>query len=493
MKKLTKIGMASLLLTTILGCAESTSTKATPERLSGLLDSGLTPEARTKAEERLQKILSAENATGKLSQSYDADGAGTSMNLAALFANTVERNPDIGHAAQAINRADAERMNAIYGYLPQVTFNYTLTNVDQQVVQTDNEVFQRGQATYPVTNYGAELRQPIFDLGRIYNIQLRNAARSAAEVEYISAVQAALYEAFDAYVDAAQSKARIQSMRSQIRLVSQQAASEQALLDTGLTIDINGRTYSAQLASLAADEAVESSRYSEALSRLSYVSGTVVTDVETIKGGSQIRGAERNTTPEAAFAAAEQSNPALLATAVNVTSTDLGRRQALATDFSPVLEAFARYEDETREGSRFGGGSQTKDTNVGFRLTIPIFNAQGRGYASSVETVDLRDAALEYYAIKRQLRTDITSTLKRMQDLSQAIGQTSRGVSEVSANVRSEQARVDAGESLDLAVLGRQLAEVSARERLDYLQLEYLRAWGKLQYLTGADLRRQGL
>ncbi|MGL5011716.1 MAG: TolC family protein, partial [Paracoccaceae bacterium] len=354
-------------------------------------------------------------------------------------------------------------------------------------VETDNVVFQRGTAKYPVTNLGVDLRQPIFDLGRIYGIQLQSAARSVAEVEYIAAVHAAVFEAYDAYFAAVQSKARAKALRAEMDIVRRQIAAESTLVESGLSTDITGRTYSAELASLAADEAVEASRYADALSELSFISGMVITDVADVSAGRLGRG--NDLSQAEAMARAEQSNPALLASGISVVATELGRRQALAADFAPVIEAFARFEDETREGSRFGGGSRTKDTNIGFSLTIPIFNASGEGYSSTLETVDLRDAALKYYADKRQLETEIASTIRRLEELSTAISQASRALSEISANVRDEEARVATGESIDLAVMSRKLAEVSARERLEFQQIEYLRAWGRLQYLTGEDLR----
>jgi outer membrane protein TolC len=482
------VGLSLAGLIFMAGCGERQTTKATTERLDGLLASGIDGEDRTRAEERLQKTLNKENATGALADNFgSAAGSEGAVTLDQLLASTLERNSDIGIAAQAINRADAERMNAIYGYLPQVSVSYTYTNVDQEVVETDNVVFEEGRAKYPVTNLGVEIRQPIFDLSRIYGIQLQNTARSVAEVEYIAAVHAAAYETYDAYFVAVQSKARGKALTAKMQLVSRQISVESAMVSEGLSTDITGRTYAAELASLAADEAVEASRYADALSKLSMVSGLVVSDVSDASLGRLGRGNELS--PEAAIAKAEESNPALLGSAITVVATELGRRQALAADFAPVIDAFALYEDETREGSRFGGGSRTVDTTVGVRLTLPIFNAEGQGYASTLETVDLRDAALRYYGDKRQLETEILSTIRRLQELSTAIGQSSRALSAITANVGDEQARVETGESVDLVVLSRKLAQVSARERLEFQQIEYLRAWGLLQYLTGEDLR----
>ena len=116
---------------------------------------------------------------------------------------------------------------------------------------------------------------------------------------------------------------------------------------------------------------------------------------------------ESRTTLAAGVAAAKVSNPALLAAAISVVEAELTRKQAIVSDFAPVLDAFARYEDETREGSRFGGGSQTRDTTYGVRLTVPIFNASGQGLQTTLRAVDLRSATLDYCATRRQLRAQV--------------------------------------------------------------------------------------
>lgn len=488
--------VAILLVSTCLtlGCTGKATNRATPVRLDALLDSGLDAKERTKAEARLAKALDRKAVDG-LAEAYDIDSVNgpQSVGLGTLLANALERNDRIGHAAQSINRAEAERMNAIYGYLPQVTFNFEQDKLQQNVLETDNAVFEAGVAEYPVTTLSVELRQPIFDMSRIYGIQLKRTARSVAEVEYIGAVQTVMYETFDTYVTAVQSKKRMRSLRERGRLVGNQIASLSALTDTGISTESEGLSYQAELTSLSAQEAAEAARYASALSKLSLLSGTAIKDVEDIKAPAGIQGSERRMTVAQATEAASQNNPALLAAAISVVEEELGRKQAIAADFFPVIDAFARVEEETREGSRFGGGSKTRDMTVGVRLSIPIFNARGQGYATSEHVVDLRDEALTYFNVKRQLATDISGTLERMKGLSQAIGQYSRSVSALGSNVRAEKAKVTSGESVDLAVLTRGIAEMEGREQLEFQQLEYLRAWGRLQYLTGAKFSKLGL
>jgi outer membrane protein TolC len=487
---------AIFLLTTCLtaSCTGKATNRATPERLDVLLETGIEGKDRTKAEERLAKTLERKALDG-LAETYDADAVSgpQTVGLDVLLGNALERNDRIAHAAQNINRAEAERMNAVYGYLPQVSFNFEQDKLEQNVLETDNAVFALGTAKYPVTTMSLELRQPIFDMSRIYGIQLKRTARSVAEVEYIGAVQTVMFETFDTYVTAVQSKNRMRALRERAELVGRQVNSLSALSETGIGTESEGLSYQAELSSLGAQESAEAARYASALSKLSLLTGTAIKDVEGISQPGGIQGSERRMSAAQAIEAAELNNPALLAAAISVVEEELGRKQAVAADFFPVIDAFARIEEETREGSRFGGGSKTRDTTVGVRLSIPIFNARGQGYATSERVVDLRDEALTYFNVKLQLSTDIVGTLERMKALSQSIGQYSRSVSALGANVRAERAKVTSGESIDLAVLTRAIAEIDGRDQLEFQQLEYLRAWGRLQYLTGARFMKLGL
>jgi outer membrane protein TolC len=483
------------LFALLAACGDGQTNKATSERLAELRANGPDAERLAIAEERLATALGRDNATGALADTFDGDVAadGPTPKLNDLLALAIERHPDIGKAAQALNRADVERMNAIYGYLPQVSASASFSQITQEVVQTDNQVFELGEAEYPVTNLQLELSQPIFNLSRIFNIRIQRTAQTVAEVEYLATVQRVSFETFDAYVSAAQSKAKIRSLQQRMSLLGRQIANEDSLSDIGLSTEALSNSYASERANLASDEAVESARLAAALADLAYLSGSSVPDVEAIRVPASVLRSERNTILAAGIAAAEESNPALLASAISVVEAELVRKQAIASDFAPVLDAFARYEDETREGSRFGGGSQTRDTTYGVRLTIPIFNASGQGLQTTLRSVDLRTAALDYYATRRQLRAQVMASFERMTELSAAIGQSSTAVARAADNVALEQGRLASGESVDIAVVGRQLAESSSRETLEFQQLEYLRAWGRYQYLTGASLSVPGL
>lgn len=471
----------------VSACDKSTS-KATPERLSALLGNGIPDEKQVKLDEKLAKTLARENSIAGLNADFGQDALVNpeAVDLSTLLTATLQRNPDIGRAAQEINRADARRLNAIFGYLPQVSASYTQTQLDQNVVDSDNDVFELGRAKYPVTNIGVSLTQPIFDMSRIYGIQLASTVRSNAEVSYIAAVQAALYSTFDAYLQASQSKSALDALRQRGQLVSRQLNSETGLADSGLTDEQTARSLAAELARISGDASIEESRYADALSKLSFMTGTAISGVKPGTMPRGIAGTERKVTAEEAIAAAEKNNPALVSVAIAVVERDITRKQAIAADFMPVLNAFATLEKEDRAASRFGGGSVTQDTSVGVKLTLPILNASGRGYATLETNVDLREALVTYHARRRQVATDINATLERMKNISAAIGSLSSAANSANDNADAESAKLETGDSTEVQLVARELLANQLSEQVQFQQMEYLRAWARLQFLTGA-------
>ena len=475
----------------VLSGCESATTKASDERLNELLVQGLDGKAAERAESRLASTLERDNATGSLRGQYaSVDAATSSGQLSGLLTAALERNTRIGTAAQQINRADAERLNAIFGYLPQINVTFTRDQINQEVIETDNAVFELGEAKYPVTTIQARIDQPILDLSRIFGIQHATNARSIAEVEYIRVVRDVMYEVFDAYLVASQARARSASLRQRMGFLGRQIDGQNALDDSGLGDLIEVSSLRSERSTIASEEALESARYAEALGDLALLTGAVVPETAALRFPQGIAGSERRISADQAVATGLEQNPVVMSAALGVVGAELDRRRALAADFAPVLAAYAMLEREEREDSRFGGGSLTEDTTVGVRLTIPIFNGRGRGYETLPATVGVRAGALDYYARRRQIETEIRTTHARMGELSRAMGQAGNAARQSARALGSERDRLATGQSADLAVAARELRLSIARERTAFYQVEYLRSWARLQYLMGADLSK---
>lgn len=481
--------LAGVSTLALAGCGENASSRATEERLAQLLSNGIDPDHLTRAEERAARAEERRGVDALLAD-FAADSAppeGTA-DLSQLLATAQTRNTTIGRAAQQINRADAERLNAIFGYLPQISATATYAQNQQEVIESDNAVFQLGTADYPSIDASVELAQPLFDLSRIYAIQLATTARTSAEVAYVATVQDVMFTVFDTYLEAVQASNRVTVLNQQRALLSSQVNAESARSDAGISNRAAVNALRVEVADIRSQLAQETLRYETLLGELSRLTGARVTGVDSPRAPNDVRGTERRVSVEQAIASAGERNPRLLEALVGVAEGDIRRRQAIAADFSPVLTAFARYVYEDREASRFGGGSVSADTIIGVRLVVPIFNARGEGMENLTARVDFRDALIQYQSVQRELATDIASTHQRLTATAASLSAAQQSLSSLNAIVASERTLVDAGESEEFVVASLRAQALEGQERVRFYQLEYLRAWARFEYLTGLNL-----
>lgn len=485
--------MNKMLLTTaigalmLLGACDGASNKATTERLDALTESGTDPEKLVKLMEKFDGVIDRDNSIAEINDKFGSDLIEDPSNadISGILQTALNRNSDIGRAAQGINAADTQRLNAIFGYLPQLTAGYNMTQMDQKVIESDNDVFQEGNAKYPVTAITVQLRQPIVDVERLFNIKAASAFRTRSEVEYLAVVQETIYRTLLTYVDVVQSQNRVRSLRKRVALIRNQMDSESNLAQAGLADERTKRSLNAEKLRLTADMASAQSEYAAGLSKLSAISGASVKGVRAIALPSSVKGTEKRLTAEEAQSRAVEHNPSLIALAVGVVEEDLRRKQAIAADFSPVIEAIVGLEKEDRAASRFGGGSVTQDMSVGVQLTIPIFNKNGTGYRTLTSNVDLRNSVINYHAVKRQLGTDIDSALIELGQISSVLRSLRQAISEVNKNIASERALVKSGESAPIQVALHRASKIRLESDRSYQQMQYLKAWLRLNYLMG--------
>ncbi len=480
------VSVSGLALTTLSGC-ESWTDKVEPGDLSTLRSGGIEQDARTKNDERLQKVLDRDNITGSLKASFDGLSSPSGTGLADLMSTALERNSDIGRAAQGINRAHAARLNAIFGYLPQVSISLQKDKLDQRVVSSDNQVFQLGDAQYEVKTQKLTLTQPLIDVARIFSIRQATTARSLAEIEYVKAVKDTVAGVYDTYLVAVQAKEKTRFLNERLRLIDQQVNSAQTQADTGVSGRGETSEFQSDRASLAAEIAFERNRLADALGSLSRMTGIAVRDVSTASLGS-VRSAARRLPVEQAVARGMRENPAVMAAAFRVVLADEEKKEAIASDFAPVLSAYASIEKEDRGNSRFGGGSVTDDRTYGVVLNIPIFNARGDGIAALTGVVDERLAALDYYGVRAEVEAGIRASHAQMEALQTSRSQAQRAERSARRALRQSRSRVEAGEAADFVTLTQRIRLNAAEERSAFFENEYLRSFGRLQYLSGTSL-----
>lgn len=482
MLSLSKTSISAIAAAVLLmGCNPDEGEKQA--RLETLRQTGIDAERNATYQERLGIAMETDSSGLDVSVAGEAQTA----ELAELLRLTLDGNIEIGRAAKRIDIADAERLNAIFGYLPQISATGNYNQIQQNVISSDNAVFAVGKANYKSLDGVVEVTQPIFDLSRIFGIRIANTLRSAAEVDYIVAVQKASYDTFDAYVRAAEAKNAINLARQRSSLLRRQVATEVVRENEGLSDDAAKRSLEIELTNIEIEIADQQRTLSEHLTELFSLTGQRFDDVAVAGLPAGVQGTERRITVEQAVEQAVNTNPRVLRAIISVVEGDLRKKQAISADFSPVVAAFARLNYEKRDASRFGGGSATRDLVYGVRIVVPIFNARGTGYQMLTQRLNFEDARLEYLDAKRSVTSDVAATHQRLADISAAITQSRSALAKATQQTRAEELLVEAGTSDEFVVTALRARELQARQRIQSYEFEYLRTWGRLRFLMAEN------
>lgn len=471
----------------LVGCGEKMTNTATPEKLQEILSGDTGKQSREEVQQTYDEIVTKSASASEIRAQFDATETASAgpVDLYGVVDSALMRNGSIGEAAQQITRADAQNLNAILGYTPQLAVTANYNNFQQEVISSDNEVFEGGTAEFPVSSYGITMRQPIVDFERFYAIKRSGAGQTAAAVNYTKTVNEVIFQTIDTYLTAFQSQQRIKNLQTQSGLLSQQKSAEASLAYTGLSTGPAADAINVEIGGINSEISQERAKYQRALSELSRLSGVPITAV-TNPNISPDMGSMGSV--DDAISTALANNPTLFYSQIRGIENFYRDRGALAADFAPRIDFVASYAMEDREGSLFGGASQTATTSYGAELVIPLFNAEGEGYSNLLTRVDFKDSVRETEITKRQIMTDVGATYERVNQLRQALGQSNASYSASNRVVSNEQQLANTGYSADSLVLAAQTQSAAAKANVDFLNIEYLRAWVYLQYLTGRNL-----
>jgi len=410
------------------------------------------------------------------------------LTVVDLVQYALVNNSELAEAAEDITLAEKEYLNAIYGYLPRVTFQTTYTRVIQNVIETDNAVFQAGVAQFPVLNNQININQTIIDISKLLEIGSARDNKSVARAAYLSEVHRISFEVVDNYFRALAAEASASSARERSALISEQIAAEEKLVAAGQSVE--RALVSLRLEQAEADiEAPEfEQEYAEAVATLTRLTGVYFDDVVPYQVPSAFIDELAALQLDHLYSEALAANPNILQRVYEIQRQRTELRRAQTADYMPTLEFFGTGERENREASRFGGGSVTQDVSFGVRMRMPLFNANGVGYENREAASNLRAAVLDEVTTRRSIEAELKTQLDRIRILKRAISIAQMTLDLSQKLVEADAKAVEAGQASAPIVLVQKLQRRRAKEQLDQSRYESMRAWSRIAYVTGRRL-----
>ncbi|MEM7190617.1 MAG: TolC family protein, partial [Pseudomonadota bacterium] len=413
------------------------------------------------------------------------DAAAAPLSFDAAIQAAMVNSIEAALANEALNKAEIEAVNAIFGYLPRITATGEFSRVKQDVLQSDNAVFQTGVAEFNVITGRLEVTQPLLDFSSLLAVRVADTAEKAAERGYVAAVQTAAFDAATAYLLALEAKAKLVSVSNRADLLAQQVAVEDNLIEFGLSTPATRQLLEVQIGQTEVERLQYQEEHHAAIVALGTLIGQSVGDLVDMRaGGAMLETAGLHDAQDLVIKAL-RDNPEMQQRRLATLQQRSELRRQFAADFAPTVNLFGSLDYEDRGASRFGGGSETFDQTAGVRVQVPLFNANGTGYQSFEEQSDLRAAVLSETQLRRELDIEVRSLDYRLKSLRGLIGKANRAVAAAGDLLSSARRSVDAGVATELLVLRHKIQQENALEWQARSNYVFLRNLARLAFLTG--------
>lgn len=316
-----------------------------------------------------------------------------------------KKNDPINNAGFFQNEAVKEiYQQALATLLPTVTFDYSKTKTTQEILSSDNTVYESGATSYPTTDFGLSITQSIYSFSNWAYFKQAKAEvkRSAAELEDVH--QELLMRVAQTYFATLKERdnfisinAEVFSLEKHHELVKQQH--EDGIVRITDFLDAQARLMQAQARQV---EIVNDLR--DAFQSLQEITGELPKSLVTLGDQLQLSDPEPNVVSPW-LENAQLQNPSILARqgALAIALQEVRRQRG---GHYPTLDLVANQATSKTKGSLFGGGSEVETRDILLKLSVPIYS--GGAVSSKVrEAISLQSKAKEeltqaWRAVKRE-------------------------------------------------------------------------------------------
>lgn len=369
------------------------ATAPTPLPASAPLDLGLVKEPLGPL--RSMRPVTLDNPP---SDDYAARSRETAVDAIGLM-ETLARGLDKDskyRAAKAEFLANSEATaQARAAYLPTATYDFQRNNENQKIVSSTIDAYKavQGQAQrYPVMSHVLTITQPIIKAPAWVKMEQAKISVEQSRLALVAAEQDLIVRVAAGYLNLLASQDGLELARAERESTEKQAEQARVRLASGLGTVTQYHETEGRYALTQAREVEAGNRLDDARSALKEIVGVDVRSLKPFIGDIEPASPQPAQVDPWVSAALTQ-NLALQARsmATEIATLEVRRQQA---GYLPSLNLVASHSYNDSQGSLFGGSSKIQNTEVGVRLSVPIFEG---GMTSSLvrEAVARQDKARE--------------------------------------------------------------------------------------------------
>lgn len=349
-----------------------------------------------------------------------------SQDLLAVYKQAQENDPAFKAVHFRKQAIDEGRRQAIARLLPSLVGNADYTHTNQDIKDSDNDVFGTGESDYNTTSYGLTLTQPIFHWDLFVNLYQSKAEKLWAAAEYAVARQELIVRVADAYLSALIARDRLNYSMTEQAAVEKHLELAKGRHEMGLTPITDLHDAMSRMATTRAIVIEAQNLQDDAWQALQEITGEYADDLNGVREQIDLLPPDPEDM-ESWISQAVEKNPSveLQKQVVEVARYEVNKQ---TSGHLPVLDAVGRYNNEDSDGSLFGGGSEIDTFDIVVQLSLPLY--QGGIVSSRVRESRYllesarQDLTKQTRAVERQARSaflGVKTALSQIEALKQSV------------------------------------------------------------------------
>ena len=381
-----------------------------------------------------------------------------------------------------LNRATGEtKRQALAGFLPTLMAEAEYIDTSQDIVSSDNTVFDSGTSDYDTTTYTISLVQPIFNYSTWKRWDQSKAEVAQSAMEYEVAKQDLMMRSAEVYFEALVAVDNLDFAKSEVASIALNNKAAEKRFSAGLATVTDLYDSRARLSTSTARVTDAENILDDSLRGVEEITGQYFYDLVPCKPGRTLN-SPAPLDEEEWVQRALQQNPSILMKRqeVEIASYEVKRQRA---GHYPTVDLIGRFNNRDTDGSLFGGGSDVDTTEVLLTAKVPLY--QG-GYVSS----RTREAKYLLKAARRELTREERAVERQVRRAYQGVLGSIRRVEALAKAVEAQELTLKAKHKGFKSGLLTGIAVLDAERDLYFIRLDY--ATARYDYLRNSLRLKQG-
>jgi len=392
--------------------------------------------------------------------------------LTDIYRMAVDADP-LFRAANYNHQASREILTQAHsGYLPSVIASYDWSHTRQEILESDNVLFQTGSDKYPTSVISLSLTQPVFRYGNLIRIRQAKTELKQADAELEKAAQELMLRTAESYLFALAAEDNLGYLKSERSAVENQLVLAKAMRKAKLGRVSDLLEADARLASVMADYSEAEVERQDAYEAIYELTGELPTQLKKLQKEFPLDTPEPLDVNFWVDVASKQNWELVVQQeAVEVSRHEVKRQNA---GHFPTVDLELRETIRDTGGTIFGGGSEVENRELMLTVNFPLYLG---GSVSSKK----REAMFRYQAAREELmliaRKVKRETEKGFRGILNAIERIKARGKEVAAQeevLKLKQAGYKANLYTNLSVLDAEQDLYSAKRDLASARYEYV-------------------